>query len=252
MSPRRSTTRSRRSESSARRSCRSICRTRCWSSAAALIVIAVEAATYHAPWLRTRADDYGAQVRNRLQNGLAYSAHRVSRGAALARPGACRASRGDRRMRRDPRAGVARRRADDRRDRRRRRPATPRPSSRASRASCGRSTISAFRRWCCRPALGRRHADRPAADRAAVPRRDADCARRGVPGCDRLSHARARTVVIHFHTTGRLIGKEPGSPSRVLAGRRETWSSSPSPMHSTRARGSRPFRPRSARPATWR
>ena len=43
-------------------------------AAAALIVLAVEAATYHAPWLRTRPDDYGAQVRNRLQNGLAYSA----------------------------------------------------------------------------------------------------------------------------------------------------------------------------------
>ena len=43
-------------------------------SAAAMIVLAVEAATYHAPWLRTRPDDYGTQVRNRLQNGLAYSA----------------------------------------------------------------------------------------------------------------------------------------------------------------------------------
>jgi aspartyl-tRNA(Asn)/glutamyl-tRNA(Gln) amidotransferase subunit A len=43
-------------------------------AAAALIVLAVEAATYHAPWLRTRANDYGPQVRNRLQNGLAYSA----------------------------------------------------------------------------------------------------------------------------------------------------------------------------------
>jgi aspartyl-tRNA(Asn)/glutamyl-tRNA(Gln) amidotransferase subunit A len=43
-------------------------------SAAAMIVLAVEAATYHAPWLRERPDDYGAQVRNRLQNGLAYSA----------------------------------------------------------------------------------------------------------------------------------------------------------------------------------
>jgi len=43
-------------------------------AAAALIVLAVEAATYHAPWLRSRPDDYGAQVRNRLQNGLAYSA----------------------------------------------------------------------------------------------------------------------------------------------------------------------------------
>ncbi len=43
-------------------------------SAAAMLVLAVEAATYHAPWLRTRPDDYGSQVRNRLQNGLAYSA----------------------------------------------------------------------------------------------------------------------------------------------------------------------------------
>jgi aspartyl-tRNA(Asn)/glutamyl-tRNA(Gln) amidotransferase subunit A len=43
-------------------------------AAAALIVLAVEAATCHAPWLRTRFDDYGAQVGNRLQNGLAYSA----------------------------------------------------------------------------------------------------------------------------------------------------------------------------------
>jgi aspartyl-tRNA(Asn)/glutamyl-tRNA(Gln) amidotransferase subunit A len=43
-------------------------------SAAALIVLAVEATSAHAPWLRTRADDYGPQVRNRLENGLAYSA----------------------------------------------------------------------------------------------------------------------------------------------------------------------------------
>jgi aspartyl-tRNA(Asn)/glutamyl-tRNA(Gln) amidotransferase subunit A len=43
-------------------------------AAAALIVLAVEAAGCHAPWLRTRRDDYGAQVGNRLQNGLAYSA----------------------------------------------------------------------------------------------------------------------------------------------------------------------------------
>jgi aspartyl-tRNA(Asn)/glutamyl-tRNA(Gln) amidotransferase subunit A len=43
-------------------------------SAAALIVLAVEATSLHAPWLRERAREYGAQVRNRLQNGLAYSA----------------------------------------------------------------------------------------------------------------------------------------------------------------------------------
>jgi aspartyl-tRNA(Asn)/glutamyl-tRNA(Gln) amidotransferase subunit A len=43
-------------------------------SAAALIVLAVEATSLHAPWLRERAVDYGTQVRARLQNGLAYSA----------------------------------------------------------------------------------------------------------------------------------------------------------------------------------
>jgi aspartyl-tRNA(Asn)/glutamyl-tRNA(Gln) amidotransferase subunit A len=43
-------------------------------ASAAMIVLAIEAASYHAPWLRARPDDYGAQVRNRLQNGLAYSA----------------------------------------------------------------------------------------------------------------------------------------------------------------------------------
>ena len=43
-------------------------------SAAALIVLAVEATCLHAPWLRERPGDYGAQIRARLQNGLAYSA----------------------------------------------------------------------------------------------------------------------------------------------------------------------------------
>jgi aspartyl-tRNA(Asn)/glutamyl-tRNA(Gln) amidotransferase subunit A len=43
-------------------------------SAAALIVLAVEATSLHAPWLRERSGEYGVQVRNRLQNGLAYSA----------------------------------------------------------------------------------------------------------------------------------------------------------------------------------
>ena len=43
-------------------------------TAAAQIVIGVEATSLHSPWLRTRAGDYGAQVRARLQNGLAYSA----------------------------------------------------------------------------------------------------------------------------------------------------------------------------------
>lgn len=43
-------------------------------SAAALIVLQVEATSLHAPWLRERASDYGAQIRMRLENGLAYSA----------------------------------------------------------------------------------------------------------------------------------------------------------------------------------
>ena len=43
-------------------------------AAAALMVLAVEATAAHAPWLRERPGDYGAQVRARLENGLAYSA----------------------------------------------------------------------------------------------------------------------------------------------------------------------------------
>jgi aspartyl-tRNA(Asn)/glutamyl-tRNA(Gln) amidotransferase subunit A len=42
-------------------------------NAAALIVLAVEATSAHVPWLRARADDYGPQVRARLENGLAFS-----------------------------------------------------------------------------------------------------------------------------------------------------------------------------------
>ncbi len=43
-------------------------------AAAALIVLAVEATSAHAATLRERPADYGAQVRARLENGLAYSA----------------------------------------------------------------------------------------------------------------------------------------------------------------------------------
>jgi aspartyl-tRNA(Asn)/glutamyl-tRNA(Gln) amidotransferase subunit A len=42
-------------------------------SAAASIVQQVEATAAHAPWLRERPADYTAQVRARLENGLAYS-----------------------------------------------------------------------------------------------------------------------------------------------------------------------------------
>src|SRR5262249_44109431 len=66
-------------------------------SAAALIVLAVEATTAHPPWLRTRAADYGPQVRNRLQNGLAYSA--VEYLEALRWPGPALAAQGGRRHR---------------------------------------------------------------------------------------------------------------------------------------------------------
>jgi aspartyl-tRNA(Asn)/glutamyl-tRNA(Gln) amidotransferase subunit A len=43
-------------------------------SAAARVVLAAEATSLHAPWLRTRPEDYGPQVRARLENGLAFSA----------------------------------------------------------------------------------------------------------------------------------------------------------------------------------
>jgi aspartyl-tRNA(Asn)/glutamyl-tRNA(Gln) amidotransferase subunit A len=43
-------------------------------SAAARVVLAAEATSLHAPWMRTRPDDYGPQVRARLENGLAFTA----------------------------------------------------------------------------------------------------------------------------------------------------------------------------------
>lgn len=43
-------------------------------SAAATTIIATEATTYHAAWLRERPQDYGPQVRARLENGLGFGA----------------------------------------------------------------------------------------------------------------------------------------------------------------------------------
>ena len=43
-------------------------------SAAAQVIVASEAASYHAPWLRTRPEDYTSLTRSRLENGLGYSA----------------------------------------------------------------------------------------------------------------------------------------------------------------------------------
>lgn len=43
-------------------------------SAASQIVLAAEAAAYHAAWLKERPQDYGAQVRARLENGFAVPA----------------------------------------------------------------------------------------------------------------------------------------------------------------------------------
>jgi aspartyl-tRNA(Asn)/glutamyl-tRNA(Gln) amidotransferase subunit A len=42
-------------------------------SAAARIIQAVEAAALHKPWMLTRRQDYGAQVRARLEHGLVYT-----------------------------------------------------------------------------------------------------------------------------------------------------------------------------------
>ena len=163
-------------------------------AAAALIVLAVEATAYHAPWLRTRPHDYGAQVRNRLQNGLAYSA--VEYLEALRWRGACarRASRGDRQM-----STPCSRRCRARSRRRSPRPtsaapAMPRRSSRASRASCGRSTISGCRRWWCRRASASTTCRSGCSSSGG--RSTTRLSRRSdrVPGRDRPSHQRCRTL----------------------------------------------------------
>ena len=110
-----------------------------------------------------RAGAQSADQWDRLQR------HRVSRGAALARPGAGRASCRHRPMRRDPRSDRALRRADDRRDRRRRRRECrsrhPRrhalhAAGQLSRPSGAHNSI---RLWEKRPA------DRLAAHREAIP-----------------------------------------------------------------------------------
>jgi aspartyl-tRNA(Asn)/glutamyl-tRNA(Gln) amidotransferase subunit A len=43
-------------------------------NAAAQVIVTVEAASYHAPWMRSRPQDYTPLTRSRLENGLAYSA----------------------------------------------------------------------------------------------------------------------------------------------------------------------------------
>jgi aspartyl-tRNA(Asn)/glutamyl-tRNA(Gln) amidotransferase subunit A len=42
--------------------------------AAAFLVLSVEATSFHAPWMRTRPQDYTPPVRSRLESGVAYSA----------------------------------------------------------------------------------------------------------------------------------------------------------------------------------
>ena len=98
-------------------------------TAACQLVLAVEAAAFHKRWMIERPQDYGPQVLMRLQNGLAIPARLLSRGDALARTGAGRASRGGRRHRCGDRAGRAGPGADHRRERRRQQPRTPKPSS---------------------------------------------------------------------------------------------------------------------------
>jgi aspartyl-tRNA(Asn)/glutamyl-tRNA(Gln) amidotransferase subunit A len=45
-------------------------------AACANVILGSEAATLHGAWLRTRADDYGRQVRRRIERGLLYPATR--------------------------------------------------------------------------------------------------------------------------------------------------------------------------------
>ena len=161
-------------------------------AAAAMIVLAVEAATYHAPWLRTRPDDYGAQVRNRLQNGLAYSAveylealrwraHALE--AHLAAIGKCDAvlapvSRAVASTMAETDVGGRQQCRGDH------------PGHHALHAADQLSRVAgAGGAGGLRPA---RHADRAAADRAAVQRRDRRGARHRVPGRDRPSPPRCR------------------------------------------------------------
>ena len=156
-------------------------------SAAALIVLAVEATSAHAPWLRTRAADYGPQVRNRLENGLAYSAIEYLEALRWRAPGAGGASRRARRRRRRHRAGIAAGRPHHRGDRCRRRAgrrggdpgghplhAAGELSRPADAGGPGRAVAPGA-------------ADRAATDRASVRRRDADRARHRVPERDRSS-----------------------------------------------------------------
>ena len=180
--------------------------------------------------------DYGPQVRNRLRERARLQRGRISRGAALARARARRASRGDRQRRRRARAGVARGRADARGDRRRRRPAMPRRSSRASRASCGRSTISACRRWWSRPGFGQRGLPiglqligRPFGDETLVALGIAFQARDrpSPPGCRQLAMTPDR--------------RDPG-PARALQGRAHRACAQRRRHHARAGRGARPAR----------
>ena len=163
-------------------------------AAAALIVLAVEAATYHAPWLRTRAGRLrraGAQPaaeRARLQRG------RVSRGAALAR-----AMRSRRISRRSASATPCSRRC-----RARSRRPSPRPTSAAAgNAEAIIQGITRFMRpinYLGLPALvvpaGFGQRDMPIGlQLIGRPFNDETCrgARHRVPGRDRPSHAGCRS-----------------------------------------------------------
>lgn len=55
-------------------------------AACANVVLGSEAATLHGAWLRTRADDYGHQVRRRIERGLLYPATRYLDALRLRRP----------------------------------------------------------------------------------------------------------------------------------------------------------------------
>ena len=49
------------------------------AATAGMTIIAVEAAEAHAPWIRSRADDYGAEIRPRIQTGALFSGAEYTR-----------------------------------------------------------------------------------------------------------------------------------------------------------------------------
>ncbi|MGY3620490.1 oligopeptide/dipeptide ABC transporter ATP-binding protein [Bradyrhizobium sp. USDA 10063] len=168
-------------------------------SSASQIVLAAEAAAFHKRWMIERPQDYGPQVLMRLQNGLAVPRRQLSRGDALARPGARRLQcRGQQRGRRD-RARSAGAGPNDCRERRRqwpwRRGGDPAADALHPPGQLSRSAVAGGSRG-LHP---RRAAGRHATDRPLLRGSDAAPHRRGVPAGNRFpregSEARMTNLV---------------------------------------------------------